>query len=300
MGFFNQPLKTNHHSYQEYGHDIHYCTTYSPDNPSPQKIKINGKVYTRFLDFIYMPCETFELTREQCIAVNNVRNMYYETHGSMSINKAVKRRISMIVNALCGNAKKTLLDYGCGYQTLRSQLDVNITYIGADINLAVIQNNREKDPKASYVIVDENQLPFKDKSIDVLVSVFVFHFNISLLQLSELYRILSDDGVMIFNLYLLPQKQRKNLFLQLEKIGFVYHRELDSEQLCKNHEYCVLARNSNSLLYKKAVKLFGSSYVKPSDAYEQHGLLNIGDIKKRDQLSGLDGKDNPPIIRSRL
>ncbi len=271
------------HSYQEYGHHIFYCITYSSANPSPKKVTINDQTYTRFLDFIYMPCETHELTREQCIAVNDIRNIYYETHKNMSINKTVKRRISTVVDGMCINNKRTLLEFGCGFETIYPLLNSDIIYIGADISLSAINSNKEKSPKGSYIVVDEEQMPIKDKSIDLLVSIFVFHFKISHQQLSELFRILSDDGAMIFNLYLLPKQQRETLFFHLAKIGFTYHRESDPDQLCRDHEYCFLATNPNSLLYKKAIQLFKFTVIKDG----KQGCISVSQTTDTKELNGI-------------
>ncbi len=251
---FNQAI------YKEYEHGIYYCTTYTPARCSPKSLTIDGKVYTRFLDFIYMPCETHELTNEQCIAVNDIRNIYFETHKDMLINRKVKQHIATLINQLCANNNMTLLEYGCGYQTIHGLLKVNTSYVGTDINHKVVAKNKKTDLTGRFFIMDKENIPINNGTIDFIVSIFVFHFNVTTQQLSQLFNMLSDNGVMVFNLYLLPKNQRQALFLKIEKIGFFYHREMDVDELCQNHEYCILAKSPNALLFKKAVTLFKTNH----------------------------------------
>ncbi|MCR9192216.1 MAG: class I SAM-dependent methyltransferase [Gammaproteobacteria bacterium] len=256
----SQSIKKNHayqqHIYKEYAHGVYYCTTYTAENRSPKLISIHGKVYTRFLDFIYMPCETHELNRVQCIAVNDIRNIYFETHKDMVINNLVKQRVSTIINQLCTTKKMTLLEYGCGYQTIHELLDGNINYVGTDINEKVIAHNKTIDSKSRFITIDKDNIPIKDQGLDLIVSVFVFHFNVTDQQLSKLFSLLSEKGIMMFNLYLLPKDQRQLLFSRIKTIGFTYHRETDPDKLCQNHEYCFLAKHTDALLFKKAIALF--------------------------------------------
>lgn len=256
--------------YQEYQLGIYYCVNYTPNTLPPKKINIAGRIYTRFMNFIYMPCETHELTREQCIAVNDLRSIFFEKHADKAVNFSVKKRIASLINTLCAGTQKRLLEYGCGHHTLFDFLDTNIDYTGVDISLSAIEKQKAKNAKGNYLVIND-ALPIKDQSIDILVSVFVFHFQVTQFQLAELYRILDKNGVMIFNLYLLSQELRKTLFLQLTALGFTYHREIDRDAFCQNHEYCFLATNPNSALYKRAVKLYSSH--RP---YWQNGLFASG------------------------
>ncbi|HVT62122.1 MAG TPA: methyltransferase domain-containing protein, partial [Legionellaceae bacterium] len=251
-------LKTflfEHHTYIEYAHDIYYCVNQTPDDILPKLLTINNKRYTRFLDFIYMPCETYELSAEQCIAVNDIRNLYFQTHKNISINHTVKQKFTTLINTLCTNRKMTLLEYGCGYQAIYELLNPNICYIGVDINEKVIASHNKPSLNSKFFLVDQNHIPISNHTINFIVSIFVFHFSVNIQQLSKLFNLLIEDGVMIFNLYLLPKDQRQILFSNIRKIGFSYHRLPDSEQLCQDHEYCVLTKNSNSFLFKETIEL---------------------------------------------
>jgi SAM-dependent methyltransferase len=79
-----------------------------------------------------------------------------------------------------GLAEALVLDYGCGSGLYREILKTNAatsawTYVGADINAAIVDLCRRRDTETRYEVVTEGQpLPFPDATFDVVLASGVF------------------------------------------------------------------------------------------------------------------------------
>lgn len=87
-----------------------------------------------------------------------------------------------------------ILDIGCGngYYTYNIANDLECSVIGLDISKTMINEaSKKKLNNLNYVVSSSSHLPFKDNSIDVIVSCF------SPLDLNEVKRVLKNNGKII-------------------------------------------------------------------------------------------------------
>jgi len=102
-----------------------------------------------------------------------------------------------------GASAKTALDYGCGAgRSTRFLKRLGLDTVGVDISPEMLEQARSKDELGEYHLINNGQLPFADSTFDLVFSSFVF-LEVSQLQaissiLSEMKRVLKEDGVIIF------------------------------------------------------------------------------------------------------
>ncbi len=99
-----------------------------------------------------------------------------------------------------GVMEKQVLDFGCGDGThakILKEMGAGAVF-GVDINEGMIEKAREKadgTEGVSFVVADGAQLPFPDKSMDLVVSNFVLqYFKNSEEVFAEIGRVLKDGG----------------------------------------------------------------------------------------------------------
>ena len=95
---------------------------------------------------------------------------------------------------------KKICEIGCGKASiLRTNKIKQLNYSGCDFSEALLSSNKKEFPDAEFdVITDPKQIPFKDKSFDVVFSVFVIeHVVRPHLFLEELIRITKPGGQII-------------------------------------------------------------------------------------------------------
>jgi len=110
------------------------------------------------------------------------------------------RDLPQILNKYCQG--KNALDYGCGagYSTALLK-DWGFDATGVDISSHMIHQARINYPELSFNHIKLNELPYKDNSLDLVLSVFVL-FDIPSLDLLTKYaqeakRVLKPNGIFI-------------------------------------------------------------------------------------------------------
>lgn len=78
----------------------------------------------------------------------------------------INNSISKFVKKINRSKKKILIDYGCGKMPYKKKFPKNIQYIGVDLS----SNNN-----AEIKIKEDSNLPFRKKSIDIVISTQVLH-----------------------------------------------------------------------------------------------------------------------------
>ncbi len=98
--------------------------------------------------------------------------------------------------------KVKILDIGTGTgyvpQVLCSISNGNFKIVGIDLSEDMIKvaQNRSRDSRIKYLIADNNKLPFKDESFDIVTNKLSTQFNFN-----EIHRVLKKDGAFIFKEY---------------------------------------------------------------------------------------------------
>jgi ubiquinone/menaquinone biosynthesis C-methylase UbiE len=78
----------------------------------------------------------------------------------------INNSISKFAKKINKSEKKILIDFGCGRMPYKNKFPKNIRYIGVDLT---------SNKKAEIKIKENSNLPFKKKSIDIVISTQVIH-----------------------------------------------------------------------------------------------------------------------------
>ncbi|HYT46137.1 MAG TPA: class I SAM-dependent methyltransferase, partial [Methylomirabilota bacterium] len=160
---------------------------------------------------------------EQVKKICDVRLEFFDQLVNYQLNNSVVDIITDCVAANYSNPVPSLkaLDFGCG-SGLSSQMLLNrmpnLDLMSVDISEKAVSRCQEqyKNIKAQLTRVGE-PLPFETGAFDLVFAVFVMHFNIDMLTLGELRRVLQPSGLFVFNVY---QRDTDGLAAQLEEVGF--------------------------------------------------------------------------------
>ena len=131
-------------------------------------------------------------------------NGYDETH--YSSNSAAeyveKRRLNLIYQYLQKSKGLRILDVACGtgtYLELAERIGAKV--VGCDISKNMIQICKNKDINNTFV-GDYHFLPFKDKTIDLILCINAIHYTNNVEKvISEMKRVLSDNGIILFTYF---------------------------------------------------------------------------------------------------
>jgi|SRR5579863_9079800 len=203
--------------------DFYICTTFTEDMISSPVVSIHGKVYFRFMNYIYLPQPPESLTAEQVKKICDVRLEHFDKLVNRRLNSSVVDSIIGCVVATHSTPLPSLkgLDFGCG-SGLSSQMLLeripNLDLIGVDISEKAISCCQEQYKNIdARLIATGKPLRFKTATFNVIFAVFVMHFNIDIQTLRELRRVLQPSGLFVFNVY---QRDIDGLAAQLEEVGF--------------------------------------------------------------------------------
>lgn len=198
---------------QYYKHGIYYI---SPDlinkRSLPNIVYLDNIKLIRLLGFIYIPSEPDNLNLEQIIAINELRFAHKDNYDIYKFNVTIKTLFSLIIKEL--NPKR-LLDYGCGFDPITNYFNYSGDFSVFDIDkgtLKILQN--------SNISIIDNLSLINDNKFDLIISIFVFHFNIAESEIINLFRVLSIDGVMVVNAYRTDKPYFTDLKNRLVKNSF--------------------------------------------------------------------------------
>ena len=141
--------------------------------------------------------------------------------------------------------KKTL-DYGCGAgdsSLFLNQIGLNVE--GVDISFEMLQEARNLNKHIPFHLIKSGKLPYKNNTFDVVFSSFVLFEISNKLELSrvmsEIYRVLKDDGVFIAVTG--SEELYTRQWLSLD-VNFEQNRNLNSGDIAK-----VLLKDADLVVY---------------------------------------------------
>lgn len=203
-----------------------------PTHENPPKILyIENKKLSLLLGFIYIPTQTNNLTKAQIISINKLRYINKSNKEVYYLNSKIKFFFADIIKYL---QTDSLLDFGCGYDPIINYLDTKVNFVGFDIDMTVIPLLGDN------IKITSNLTNLKKYDFDLVISIFVFHFDIKIADIRALYNILKDNGMIIANVYNRTSYSKNILHSILIKEGFIVQKlSLFSK---KNHELWIIAK----------------------------------------------------------
>jgi len=232
------------------GNEIFYC-----DNLNkilPKKLLINNKVHYRFCDFIYIPDGTEYLTDRQVRTVNKIREKYIFSHPQYKVNKEIH-------NCFLGLVKfwrpKTILEVGPGKNPLITNPTngINKIYL-ADLRFRNKEINNGNCISRLRFCTNDN-LNINNFSIDCIFAIYVFHFWISKTQINEFYRVLSQDGILLANVYRRSKKSKDTLSSDFKDIGFNLTKVPFFIPNHNNNEFWFISKKTKNAKINKSIDI---------------------------------------------
>jgi len=114
-----------------------------------------------------------------------------------SINNNIVERFHQIIKGYCLN--RNMLEYGCGTgYASQTWVDYGANLTGIDISPEGIKKAKKNVPKGTFIEMNAEKMDFQDSMFDIVIGSGILH-HLNLKQsLSELSRVLSDDGNAVF------------------------------------------------------------------------------------------------------
>lgn len=184
------------------------------------------------------------------------------------------------------------LEVGCGRASISSyfsqnNFDVTCLDLSAEVISLAQEIFRKNGHKGNFVVGDALDLPFEDKSFDVVVSIGLLeHFEDIYRPISEQYRILKDGGVFLG--YIVPEN-KLNIQKDYEWINFILKTFSKNEENSDQKKVDIFRSDYGSERYLPVLKELGMKDIKASGVYPlpmiSHSIdfpfsLNQPDIEK--------------------
>lgn len=129
-----------------------------------------------------------------------------------------------------------MLDFGCGVSRIYNALDPKCMYYGVDISETYLKMARDRYPGAHLILLKTQELPFLSNYFDLVIAYSVLtHIppdNQCELIMSELYRVLKPNGILLVSTFINTQNPSPNWVVYTEdfwsatvsRIGFKIHK----------------------------------------------------------------------------
>ena len=107
--------------------------------------------------------------------INHIKYNIYKFIGVWPRVAKIKAKKERVYAQYCGHNK--ILDVGCGRGDFleRICLQYGSQGVGIDISAEMLLFAKTKHPNQKFILGNANQLPFKDKSFDIVILNGVFH-----------------------------------------------------------------------------------------------------------------------------
>jgi ubiquinone/menaquinone biosynthesis C-methylase UbiE len=221
------------------GCDIYYVDDFSII--LPQTVLLNDKTYFRFCDFILIPDSTESLSQEQVSIVNQIRSDYFGTHPQFHTNNTVREKFQSMIDLL---NPTTIFEFGPGSNPFTLANDNDKQFYYADFSSTTVDVLKSLGLNCT-LFGKESMLNLPNGFVDVIISIFVFQFDVSQTQVNELYRVLKRNGFLLANMYRRSVEARNKLLERFTSAGFSHCIVSDKSNICHNHEYWILYKTKN-------------------------------------------------------
>lgn len=226
-------------------------------NSGEDTITYNDKPYFRYMDKLYIPNHPSELSKYDVQSLSEIRIKMSEEIIDYSYTKEL---IKCLIDRVPIEFRSNMIDFGCGggilAEVIQSEKISGIeTLLGLDISgfaVKVAHKEYQKIPsiKTSSLIFDETStLDYEDNFFGSIISSFVMQFPIYDSQLKELYRVLKNGGVFVYNDYIYHRYpgHTKKIIRKLLEVGF----EISEETVSFRHPDTNDFKNHKIVIAKK-------------------------------------------------
>jgi SAM-dependent methyltransferase len=217
-------------------------------------VRHEGVVLERFMDKIFVPAPLTHLTPVQIGVVNAIRERVLDLGTHRVVNDKVKRTVAEFLERTRANP---VLEWGCGYSSIGAYLpEAHVDY--ADVDSTVVDLQRAAGRRCYLADVDDSEIP--SLHYEAVISVFVWHFAVSVDHLSSMFRVLRHDGFVLANIYRRDHQSKAELAAEVRAAGFAVRRYSDRQRLCRNHEYWLMSKDAGKQSrHALACGLFGDT-----------------------------------------
>ena len=157
-----------------------------------------------------------------------------------------------------------VLDVGCGYGRILNELYSNgfKNLIGIDYSQGMINRGLKEHPYLNLIKTDGDKIPFSDNEFDAVLLVAVLTSNTKDEEqeniISEIFRVLKDDGILYLTDFLINQDKRNLGRYQKyeDKYGIYGIFELPEGAVLRHHteEHILkLTKNFDEIIFEKTV-----------------------------------------------
>ncbi|WP_404344231.1 class I SAM-dependent methyltransferase [Vreelandella venusta] len=217
----------------------------------PEVISFENKLLYRFMDHLYVEKENLEdLTSDEVSDLCRARASYPVLIDEA--NSSVKKNFKEFIHR---KNPQCIFEIGAGESPLLDCVDTKVSYAVCDADASLLDKEKKGLVFHNFSFESPN-IPFGDNYFDLVVAVFVLHFQFYEVQIKELARCIADDGVFLANIYRRKESGRVGLVQKFEQYGFYVFRLEDPQELCKNHEYWVIGKKEKNV--ESDVALFKS------------------------------------------
>lgn len=168
------------------------------DERAPRLLTHNGQQWTRFMDRLFIPGSTFDLSPSQVQRICEAR-----LAGRGAFDASFHRDVQTLLGrelARIANLQGAVLDFGAGdgrgYCGLVKLGFKKIVQVDASLGALLANGNGER-----VCVASGGPLPFASGTFAAVRALFVMHFDIPLEMRKELARVLRDDGCLVANVY---------------------------------------------------------------------------------------------------
>lgn len=233
-----------------------YLASASLDNP--KKRLIDDRWYFRFMDRIYIPCQTNELNTAQISQLNRLRETIIRDPEQYYYNDLVKSIIENISKFL---PARYAIELGPG----KFPLNLHANRIDRiEVDEEAIKHLR------SMNINIQNECCFQIRhEIDFVAASFVFHFSVREKLISEIASSLSDNGVIVFNVPTKKASIRTNAISVMSGAG-LYSKVLDIGDHFDKNDVLVISGKKSAVDAMHKIYDFASVLVERKTACQPH------------------------------
>jgi len=184
----------------------------------------------------------------------------------------------------CVSKEMNVLDVGCGYGRTLNELYShgfeNLT--GIDYSQAMINRGLRHYPYLNLIKTDGERIPFPDKEFDAVILLAVltssYKDDEQINIISEISRVLKDDGILYINDYLINQDERnlKRYHKYKNKYGKYGVFKLPEGAIFRHHtekHIMELTKGFQELVFEKTV-------YNTMNGHKSNGFYYIGKLKK--------------------